>query len=489
MPGPSGLLAPGRRAITIGIVLGISAVGFEALGVSTAMPVVAKSLHGESLYGWAFSAFLLGQLIGIVSSGADADAHGPKRAYRLALGLFSVGLLVCGLARSMPVLVVGRFIAGTGSGAVLLLNWALIARLYDEAVRPRMLAVASSAWIVPGLVGPAAAGWVADHIGWRLVFFAFVPLLAAVAVLLLPAIHLPGTDQSAVKPAGERFWDVGRTQRNAAAVVMSVGAGLVLGGIDSRHLWLLAVLVVAGLTLMMLAGPTLFPRGTIAAAPGLPAVVATYALLLTAFTGAEVFLPFVLGRLHGLSATTSGLILTAGTSTWAIGSWLQARRPDLWADPHIRRWAVLVFGIGIALAGTLAFDLPAVIGYVGWGLGGVGMGIAFNAASDATFRLVAAERTGIASSATQLAGALGSALVAGVNGALINIADRTGRGPATGVRWSFALDLVVVALAFVASARLRVPRSSETLHSPEGSPGSGGQTFRSSAVSGGPGGA
>lgn len=476
------LLAPGRRAVTIGIVLGISAVGFEALGVSTAMPVVARSLHGESLYGWAFSAFLLGQLIGIVSSGADADTHGPKRAYLLALGLFAGGLLVCGLSQSMPILVVGRFIAGTGSGAVLLLNWALIARLYDEAVRARMLAVASSAWIVPGLVGPIAAGWVADHIGWRVVFFAYVPLLALVGVLLLPAIHLPGTDQSAVEPTGERFWDVGRAQRNVAALVMAAGAGLVLGGLDSQRLWLVAVLVVVGLALMAVAGPSLFPSGTLVAATGLPAVVATYALLLTAFTGAEVFLPFVLGRLHGFSATTSGLILTAGTSTWATGSWLQARHPDRWADPHVRRWAVLVFGIGVALAGTLAFDVPAVIGYLGWGVCGIGMGIAFTSATDATFRVVSAERTGIASSATQLAGALGSALVAGVNGALINIADRTGRGPATGVRWAFALDLVVVVLAFGASARLRVPGSAgaDTSRPVEGSPAPSGQRLRSS---------
>ena len=107
-----GVLAPGRRTVTIGIVLGISAVGFEALGVSTAMPVVARALHGESLYGWAFSAFLLGQLIGIVSAGADADARGPKRAYVLALIAFAFGLSICGASRSMPLLVAGRFVAG-----------------------------------------------------------------------------------------------------------------------------------------------------------------------------------------------------------------------------------------------------------------------------------------------------------------------------------------------------------------------------------------
>ena len=452
-----GVLAPGRRTVTIGIVLGICAVGFEALGVSTAMPVVARALHGESLYGWAFSAFLLGQLIGIVSAGADADARGPKRAYVLALIAFAIGLSICGASRSMPLLVAGRFVAGIGSGAVLLLNWALIARLYPDELRARMLAVASSAWVLPGLIGPAVAGWVADHIGWRVVFFAFVPLLAIVGVLLLPAVDLPGTDQSANETTGEQFWDASPRHRNVAAVVIAAGAGLMLGGIGSTRAWVLAVLVPVGLVLIVRSASTLFPAGVVVARPGLPAVVATYALLITAFTGVEVFLPLVLNRLHAMTATEGGLILTAGTTTWAIGSWMQARDPDRWADPHVRRWAVLGWGSGIALSGSLAFSVgPAVVGYVGWGMCGLGMGVAFTSASDATFRAVPQDRAGVASAATQLAGALGSAMVAGVNGALINLADRNGRAPATGIRWAFAFDLVLVAMTYGASARLRV---------------------------------
>ena len=84
------------------------------------------------------------------------------------------------------------------------------------------------------------------------------------------------------------------------------------------------------------------------------------------------------------------------------------------------------------------------------------MGVAFTSASDATFRAVPQDRAGVASAATQLAGALGSAMVAGVNGALINLADRNGRAPATGIRWAFAFDLVLVAMTYGASARLRV---------------------------------
>ncbi|MHB8460904.1 MAG: MFS transporter, partial [Candidatus Limnocylindrales bacterium] len=61
-----GLWSPARRALTVGLVLTITLVAFEALAVSTVMPVVARELGGLDLYGWVFSAFFLGDLVGIV---------------------------------------------------------------------------------------------------------------------------------------------------------------------------------------------------------------------------------------------------------------------------------------------------------------------------------------------------------------------------------------------------------------------------------------
>ncbi len=64
-----GLWSPQRRALTGGLVITITFVASEALAVVTVMPLVARDLHGLSLYGFVFSAFLLGTLIGIVAAG------------------------------------------------------------------------------------------------------------------------------------------------------------------------------------------------------------------------------------------------------------------------------------------------------------------------------------------------------------------------------------------------------------------------------------
>ena len=90
--GRGGVWKAGRRTLTAGLVLTITLVGFEALAITTAMPVVKDDLGGVGLYGWVFSAFFLGELIGIVYAGRSADRHGPAGAFAAGLVLFLMTL-------------------------------------------------------------------------------------------------------------------------------------------------------------------------------------------------------------------------------------------------------------------------------------------------------------------------------------------------------------------------------------------------------------
>src|SRR5438128_1893750 len=91
-----GVLAPGRRALTFGVFLAITLVGFEALAIATVMPVISDDLGGIALYGWVFSAFFLGNIVGIVTAGRSADRVGPGRPFVVGLVLFGGGLLAGG---------------------------------------------------------------------------------------------------------------------------------------------------------------------------------------------------------------------------------------------------------------------------------------------------------------------------------------------------------------------------------------------------------
>ena len=183
-----GLWAPHRRALTFGLVLTVTFVASEALAVITVMPLVARDLHGLALYGWVFSTFQLASLIGIVAAGRDADRHGPARPYVAGLILFSAGLLVAGLAPFMWVLVAGRCLQGLGAGAVPAVAYVAIGRSLREAQRAQMMAVLSTAWVVPGIVGPGVAAAVAHLFGWRWVFLGLIPLVAVAGPLAVPSL-------------------------------------------------------------------------------------------------------------------------------------------------------------------------------------------------------------------------------------------------------------------------------------------------------------
>jgi MFS family permease len=112
-----GLWAPQRRALTAGLVLTITFVASQALAVVTVMPIVARDLGGLRLYGWVFSGFMLGSVVGIVAAGREADRRGPAAPFVAGVVLFGCGLAVAGLAPSMGVLVAGRVLQGMGIAA------------------------------------------------------------------------------------------------------------------------------------------------------------------------------------------------------------------------------------------------------------------------------------------------------------------------------------------------------------------------------------
>ena len=89
--------------------------------------------------------------------GREADRRGPGGPYVAGLALFAAGLLAAGLAPAMPVLVAGRALQGLGAGAVPAVAYVSIGRSLPERLRPRMMAVLSTAWVAPGVAGPAAA--------------------------------------------------------------------------------------------------------------------------------------------------------------------------------------------------------------------------------------------------------------------------------------------------------------------------------------------
>jgi MFS family permease len=436
---------PSRLGLTIGLLLTVSFVAFETLAVATVLPVVVADLGGLHLYGWAFSAFLLTQMVGIVVSGLLADERGPALPFVLGIGFFSVGLLVGGLAPTMPALIAGRALQGLGGGAIGAIAYVAIGRGYPASVKPRMLALLSTAWVLPGLIGPGLAGVMSETLGWRAIFLALAPLPGAAALLAYPVLRR--------MPSGMRLAET--RARVVNAVMLAAGAGLLLAGLGRLDAQTAVPLIVVGTLVALFGMRRLFPPGTLRAAPGMPATVASMGLLNLAFAGVSAFVPLALVDVRGISVAAAGLALTTSSMTWTAAAWVQARTASWASRRMIARAGLLCLGAAfVVTAAVLDPRTPLLTAFVGWGIAGLGMGLANTTIRLAMLEQAAPGQEGDASASLQLADVLGSALGAGIGGAIVSFAAARGEPLARALLVQDGLMLLVVLLCFVAARGL-----------------------------------
>jgi MFS family permease len=445
------LWVPQYRALITGLVLTITFVASEALAVVTVMPVAARDLGGLKLYGWVFSAFMLGSVAGISVAGREADRRGPAVPFVAGLVLFGAGLLVAGLAPDMAVMVAGRVLQGAGAGAVPAVAYAAIGRSLPGPLRARMMAVLSTAWVAPGLAGPVLAAEVARLFGWRWVFLGLLPVVAVSGAVAMPALIRIG--RSADADAGQDGRDAQRLidgLRTAAGAALLL-AGLTVAAAGSWHLAAGGALVVAGAVAGLPALRRLVPAGTLTSRPGLPSVIAVRGLLTFAFFGGDAYVTLAITELRHYAPLVGSLAVTGATLTWTAGSWVQARVSQTWSGRSLIA-AGLVFVL-IGTGGMVAVLFPAVpigVGVAAWTVAGLGMGLGYAPLSLLMLREAPPGREGWASGALTLSDTLGTALGIGVGGTAVAAAASL----RSGVLIAFVLAAVVGVACLAVTVRL-----------------------------------
>jgi len=468
------LFAPGLRGLTLGLVLTITLAALESLAIGTVMPMVAGDLGNIELYGWVYSAFFLGSLIGIVVTGGALDRMPLWRPFAVGLGLFALGLAMGGLAPTMPFLVLARFVQGLGAGSVGPTAYTAIGRCLPERLQPRMFAMLSTAWVVPGIIGPSIAALVGQAFGWRWVFLGLLPFLALAGGLALSALR----NVPAAIPARDDEVAAATVRRLPNALLAAAGAGILVAALTTQHLLLVIGGSALGIALLLPAFRRLTPPGTLVLAMGVPAAILLRGVMTFAFFSGDAYIPLLLQTWRGTAPTLTGIVFTVTTLAWTAGTWIQARRIDTWGPRRFITLGFVLIAVGSAL--TLLALLPGVppaIAVLTWIAPGIGMGFMYSAVTLVVLRGVAVSEQGSTTSSLQLSDILGTALGTGVAGAVIAFGVRSG-GDALGVALAcvFAMSTVVAVLGGLASGRVgtvgiarsapAVPRSA-----PSGSPG------------------
>ncbi|MGR6916506.1 MFS transporter [[Actinomadura] parvosata] len=432
---PASVISPQYRALSIGLVALVTLQAFEAMAVATAMPVVARELDGMPLYNLAFSATLAASVIATVLGGRWSDVRGPLQPIGAGVATFVAGLLLAGLAPTMEVFVAGRFVQGLGTGLTQVALYVLVARAYPPSMHPRVFAAFSAAWVVPSMIGPAIAGFVAESFDWRWIFLGVTVVVVPSALLLWRGTAGRAVQDGVAEPApglGRKL--VYATLTAVAAALIQYGSALKLAGLP---------LLAAGIVLLAVSLPKLLLPGSMRAARGLPTGPLLRGLAFGSYTAAEVLIPLMLKYERGLSVTAAGIVLTIGALGWSTGSWIKGR--GMIGNMAALRGGAVLIAAGITLVTLVLIDpVPLVLAHVGMAAVGLGIGVLHPTVSVLVLEMSKEGEEGANSAAVGVGESVFTVVAVAVSGALFTAAAQN---YAVGLAFTIALAVLGAVLA------------------------------------------
>lgn len=159
--------------------------------VSTALPRIARELHGLNKLSWVATAYLLTSAISTPIYGKISDLFGRKKIFQTAISIFLVGSVLCGISQSMNELVFARALQGIGAGGLMSLVLAIVGDIIPPRQRGRYMGYFVGVFGVASVAGPLLGGFLTDSLSWRWVFFVNIPLGVIALSAVATRLHLP----------------------------------------------------------------------------------------------------------------------------------------------------------------------------------------------------------------------------------------------------------------------------------------------------------
>ena len=158
--------------------------------LNTAVPAIADAMHVTPLnVKSVLASYTLSLAVFIPISGWMADRFGTRRVFAVAIGLFTLGSVLCGLATRLEVLVACRVVQGMGGAMMMPVGRLTLARTYGKADLVRVMSFVAVPSLIGPMIGPVAGGLLVTYVDWRAVFYVNVPV--GLAGLYFVSRYLP----------------------------------------------------------------------------------------------------------------------------------------------------------------------------------------------------------------------------------------------------------------------------------------------------------
>jgi len=408
-----------RSIVLASVLLAIFIAAIEGTIVATAIPSIVGDLGGFSRFSWVFSSFLLAQAVTIPIYGKLADLYGRKPVFTFGIIVFLIGSVLCGIAKTMNMLIVCRLVQGLGAGAVQPIATTIIGDIFSLSERARVQGYISSVWGVSSIIGPALGAFFVQYVHWAWIFWVNVPIggLAVVGIwfFLEERVHKP---QHNIDYIGSALIFISIS----ALMIVFIQAGTVWAW-SSAPVMLLFGVFMLGFYLFIL-------QEKRAPEPIMPLeiwkdsllVVSNLATLTTGIViiGISSFLPTYIQGVLGKSPIISGFVLAFMTIGWFIGANLAGK---IMFKFGFRRIAI-AGGFWILVGSLLLITMSPERGWLWAGAGsfliGIGMGFARTVFIVGIQDSVEWKMRGVATASNMFMNILGNTMGAALLGGVLN---------------------------------------------------------------------
>jgi len=150
---------------------------FDGSVISTALPAMAQSLKTDPLHiNLAMTSYLFSLAVFIPLSGWIADRYGARTAFRASILIFTLSSAACGIAQTLPQLVVARIVQGMGGAAMLPIGRLILLKTIPKARLVNAIIWLSIPVMLGPVLGPPVGGYIVTYSTWRWIFFINLPI-------------------------------------------------------------------------------------------------------------------------------------------------------------------------------------------------------------------------------------------------------------------------------------------------------------------------
>lgn len=306
-----------KKKIAGAFLIAMFLAAFEGVVVSTAAPVIVKSLHDFEMMSWIFSLYLLTSAISTPIYGKLADLYGRRRMLIIGIVIFLIGSTLCGLSQTMHQLAFFRAVQGLGAGSILTIVFTMIGDIFTLEERSVVQGGVSTVWGIAGLVGPLLGGFLIDNLSWHWIFFINLPFGLLCIFILSRYVH---EHRQVTRHSIDYF----------GTVLLSAAIGSLLYAVmNAGSVELSRCLPAAGVSLMIF-----YFWEKRAAEPIVPLFILNKgSIVVNCITfgvsfiliANSVYLPLHMQSVMGHSATAAGIALATTSVTWFGTSFFLAR--------------------------------------------------------------------------------------------------------------------------------------------------------------------